>query len=175
MRAIRLGVEPSVRQINAILTRLERDLAERGLDVARHGVGGIRFTVPPPWRTRRAGLLGAATSGRVRVTAGRGERRQVRYDLKFTTLQALLMLASFVLVIVGWQRARVSLVATVALIWLLFYLPAYFIATAQLRRIVSLGARQVLERRRDSRTPTGATPAEGVGVAPAGAGGSGDS
>lgn len=174
MRAIRLQTEPSVRQINAILTRLERDLSERGLDVSRHGVGGIRFTVPPPWRTRRAGLLGAATSGRVRVTAGRGERRQVRYDLKFTTLQALLMLASFALIIVGWQRARVSLVAMVALIWLFFYLPAYLIATAQLRRVVSRGAREVLERRRESRTPAGAaTAVETGGAAPAGAGGTG--
>jgi hypothetical protein len=149
-----------VRQINGILARLEQDLVEYGLDVSRHGVGGLRFEVPPPWRTRRAGLLSAATSGRVRVTAGRGERRQVRYELKFTTLQAVLTLVSFVLVIVGWQRARVSLVATVALIWLLFYLPAYLVATAQLRRIVSLGARDVIERRRESRTPPGAAVGE---------------
>ena len=161
MRAVRLSSEPSVRQIKAIIARLERDLAERGLDVARHGVGGLRFKVPPPWHTPHAGLLSAATSGRVRVTAGRGERRQVRYDLKFTTLQAVLTLVSFVLVIVGWQRARVSLIATVALIWLCFYLPAYLVATAQLRRIVSTGAREVIERRRDSRTPPGA-PAEGA-------------
>ena len=153
MKVLRLSNEPSVRQINAILARLEHDLSERGLDVTRHGVGGIRFTVPPPWRTRRAGLLSAATSGRVRVTAGRGERRQVRYELKFTTLQAVLMLASFVLVIVGWQRARISLIGTVALIWLLGYLPAYVVASAQLRRIVSRGAREVIDRRRDSRTP----------------------
>lgn len=155
MRAIRLVHEPSVRQINAILARLERDLGELGMDVSRHGVGGIRFRVPPPWRARRAGLLAAATSGLVRVTAGRGERRQVRYELKFTTLQALLMLTSFVLVIVGWQRARVSLVATVALIWLLGYLPAYVVATAQLRRIVARGARDVTDRRRELRTPPG--------------------
>lgn len=150
MRAVNLRTEPSVRQINAILSRLEHDLAERGLDVTRHGVGGIHFRVPPPWRTRRAGLLGAATSGRVRVTAGRGERRQVRYDLKFTTLQALLTVASFALVIVGWQRARVSLVTTVAAMWLFFYLPAYLVASAQLRRIVATGAREVVERRRDA-------------------------
>jgi hypothetical protein len=147
-----------VRQVNAILTQLERDLTERGLDVSRHGIGGLHFQVPPPWRTRRAGLLMAATSGRVRVTAGRGERRQVRYELKFTTLQAILMLASFVLVIVGWQRARVELVGSVALIWLLMYLPAYAIATAQLRRIVSRGAREVIDRRRAPRpTPEGAS------------------
>ena len=161
MRAIRLSAEPSVRQIKAIIARLEQDLGARGLDVARHGVGGLRFKVPPPWRARGAGLLAAATSGRVRVTAGRGERRQVRCDLKFTTLQAVLTLASFALVIVGWQRARVSLIATVALIWLLFYLPAYLVATAQLRRIVSTGARDVIERRRDSRTPPGAAVAAG--------------
>jgi hypothetical protein len=148
-----------VRQINAILARLERDLATRGLDVSRHGVGGIHFRVPPPWRTRSAGLLGAATSGRVRVTAGRGERRQVRYELKFTTLQAVLTLASFTLVIVGWQRARVSLVGSVVLIWLLLYLPAYFIATRQLRAIVATGAREVIDRRRAPRpTPDTADP-----------------
>ena len=155
MRSVRLVHEPSVRQINAILARLEVDLAEHGLDVTRHGVGGIRFKVPWPWRARRAGFLAAATSGLVRVTAGRGERRQVRYELKFTTLQALLMVASFVLVIVGWQRARVSLVAMVALIWLFGYLPAYFVATGQLRRIVARGARDVIDRRRDLRTPPG--------------------
>ena len=155
MRSVRLKHEPSVRQINAILARLETDLAQHGLDVTRHGVGGIRFKVPPPWRARRAGLLGAATSGRVRVTAGRGERRQVRYELKFTGLQAFLMLASFVLVIVGWQRARVWLVATVARIRLFGYLPAYFVANAQLRRVVARGARDVIDRRRDVRTPPG--------------------
>lgn len=158
MRAVRLRYEPTVRQINAILARLEHDLARHGLDVTRHGVGGIHFRVPPPWRTRRAGLLGAATAGRVRVTAGRGERRQVRYELKFTTLQAVLMLASFVLVIVGWQRARVSLISTVALLWLLVYLPAYLIANAQLRRIVSLGAGEVIDRRREPRTPPSTEP-----------------
>lgn len=169
MRAVRLNHEPSVRQINAILARLEADLAEHGLDVTRHGVGGLRFRVPPPWRAGRAGLLMAATSGLVRVTAGRGERRQVRYELKFTTLQALLMLASFTLVIVGWQRARVSLVAMVALIWLFGYLPAYVVATARLRRIVARGAREVIDRRRDARTPPGgdasgsrSTPASGA-------------
>jgi hypothetical protein len=153
MRSIRLRREPSVRQVNAILTRVERGLRERGLDVSRHGVGGLHFRVPPPWRTRGAGLLTAATSGRVRVTAGRGERRQVRYDLKFTTLQALITLASFVLVIVGWQRARISLIATVALIWLLLYLPAHLVANAQLHRIVLTSALDVIERRSGSRTP----------------------
>lgn len=151
MRALRLRQEPSVRQINRILTRVESDLTARGLEVSRHGAGGLRFKVPPPWRTRRAGLLGAATSGRVRVTAGRGERRHVRYELKFTMLQAVLMLASFVLVIVGWQRARVSLLGSVALIWVLIYLPAYMIASRQLRRIVATGAREVIDRRRTPR------------------------
>ena len=141
-----------MRQINAILARVELDLGERGLDVSRHGVGGIHFKVPPPWRIRRAGLLGAATSGRVRVTAGRGEQRHVRYELKFTTLQAVLTLASFVLVIVGWQRARVELIATVGLIWLLMYLPAYAVANAQLKRIVAASAREVIERRRGDRS-----------------------
>ena len=160
MRALRLRQEPSVRQINRILTRVESDLAARGLEVSRHGVGGLRFKVPPPWRTRRAGLLGAATSGRVRVTAGRGERRHVRYELKFTLLQAALMLASFALVIVGWQRARVSLIGSVALIWLLIYLPVYMIANRQLRRIVATGAREVIDRRRTPRD----TPASPVSV-----------
>ena len=153
MKAVRLRREPSVRQINAILARLERDLGARGLDVVRHGVGGIHFRVPPPWRARRAGLLAAATSGRVRVTAGRGERRHVRYELKFTYLQALLMLASFVLVLVGWGSARIELIGPVALIWLLLYLPAYFVAHAQLRRTISHGARDVVDRRKADRAP----------------------
>ena len=168
MRTIRLREEPSVRQINAILTRMERDLAERGLDVSRHGVGGIHFRVPPPWRTRRAGLLSAATAGRVRVTAGRGERRQVRYELKFTMLQAALMLVSFILVLLGWQRARIELVGSVALIWLFGYLPAYAVANAQLRRIVATGAREVMERRRAPRVtdaPAATGPVSGSGNA----------
>ena len=140
-----------MRQINRILARVESDLAARGLEVSRHGVGGVRFKVPPPWRTHGAGLLVAATSGMVRVTAGRGERRHVRYELKFTMLQAVLMVASFALVLVGWQRARVSLVGSVALIWLLIYLPAYTIATRQLQRIVAAGARDVIDRRRSPR------------------------
>ena len=151
MKAVRLRREPSVRQINAILARLERDLGARGLDVVRHGVGGIHFRVPRPWRARRAGLIAAATSGRVRVTAGRGERRHVRYELKFTYLQAVLTLASFALVLLGWQRARVELVGSVGLIWLLFYLPVYFAANAQLHRLVSAGAREVIDRRQRAR------------------------
>jgi len=54
-------------------------------------------------------------------------------------------------VIVGWQRARISLVGSVALIWLLIYLPVYLIATRQLRHIVATGARAVIDRRRSPR------------------------
>jgi len=164
MKVIRLRREPSVRQINAILARVERDLSGRGLDVSRHGVGGVQFSVPLPWKTRGAGLIGAATSGRVRVTAGRGERRHVRYELKFTTLQALLMAASFALVLIGWQRARVELVGTVALLWLLLYLPAYWGANLQLRRIVATGAREVIDRRRSDRA--GSTPGSEEAITP---------
>ena len=72
MRTLPLRQEPSVRQIEALLATIERDLSQVGAKVKREGKGGLSFRMPFPWRAPHLGLMLAITSGRAVVSAGQG-------------------------------------------------------------------------------------------------------
>ena len=100
MKSIPLRTEPTVRQADAILSRLEGVLAARGVTPKRRGLE-LRFKVPAPWRALRLGTLMVATSGVVKVSAGAGEPWKVRYSLDYTMLRALAVVLTIAAVVVG--------------------------------------------------------------------------
>jgi len=78
MKSIAMPTEPTVRQVDAILARIEQELVARGARVARPRAGTLHFEMPLPWRAHSLGLLAAITSGRAQVSAGAGGPRRVR-------------------------------------------------------------------------------------------------
>ena len=168
MKAITLRIEPSVRQTEAILARIEQELVKHGARVTRQGVGGLRFRMPvpwPPWRALRLGRLWMISAGRVKIAAGSGGPWQVLYELDFSVLSGVLIAISLVLVIVGWSwPSRTLLYATLLGIWLLLYLIPHYFASRRFQRVISESTREVVERRRTPRaTPriTGSTGSTG--------------
>ena len=153
MRSVGLRTEPTVRQADAILTRLEEALVARGASVARQGLG-LRFRMPPPWRSRAfSGLIAAVTSGRVKVSAGAGERWRVRYDLDFTVLRVLAGLLTVAALVVGFfSWPRLTLVNALIGIWVLLYIGPRYFASRRFDRLVRVSAREVLERRTTPRS-----------------------
>jgi len=156
MKAITLRIEPSVRQTEAILARIEQELVKHGARVTRQGVGGLRFRMPvpwPPWRALRLGRLWMISAGRVKIAAGSGGPWQVLYELDFSVLSGALVAISLVLVIVGWSwPSRTLLYATLLGIWLLLYFLPYYFASLRFQRVISESTREVVERRRTPRS-----------------------
>ena len=146
-RTVGLRSEPSVRQTEAILSRVERSLTARGVPPVRHGPGRLRFRMPPVWRAPRAGILHAITSGTVLVTAGAGERRQVHFDLGFAGLRISVLLLTGLLAVFGWELPRLTLLNALLVLWLVSYGVPWFLATRRFRGIVEDAARDVIERR----------------------------
>ena len=70
MASLRLRTEPTVHQVEVILARVERELAECGARVKRGARGELRFRMPPPWRARGAKLLRLVSAGEINVSAG---------------------------------------------------------------------------------------------------------
>lgn len=151
MKTVELRVEPTVRQADAILAGLEDTLRARGIRPTRRGLE-LRFRVPmPPWRVARVGLLAAVTSGTVKVMAGAGDPWRVRYQLDYTILRGLCVLLSIAAVVMGLGWPRLTLVNTLAAIWLLAYLAPRWLAARRFDALVRDSATEVLERRRTPR------------------------
>lgn len=157
MKSIPLRTEPTVRQADQILGRLERALAVRGATVTRQGLG-LRFRMPLPWRAPRLGALISVTSGVVKVSAGAGEPWKVRYSLDFTVLRGLVALFAVVTVLSGLSWPRLALVQVLVALWLLVYGAPRLLAGRRFHRLVHESAQEVLERRRTPRA-NDATPA----------------
>ena len=155
-RSLPLRAEPTVRQTEAILARVERALADRGVTAERRGPGRLHFKMPPVWRAPQAGVLHAVTSGDALVSAGAGEARRVRYDLSFAGLRVSVFVLTGLLLVLGWEWARFTLFNSVVALWLLAFGAPYALATRRFRRIVFDAARDVVERRQVPResTPT---------------------
>ena len=125
---------------------------QRGASVTRQGLG-LRFRMPPPWRSRVfSGLIAAVTSGRVKVSAGAGERWRVRYDLDFTVLRVLAALLTVAAIVGGFTWPRLTLVNALAAIWVLLYIAPRLFASRRFDRLVRESAREVLERRTTPRS-----------------------
>ena len=119
----------------------------RGASVTRQGLG-LRFRMPLPWRHAGfSGLLTAVTSGRVKVSAGAGERWRVRYSLDFTVLRVVAALLTAGCLIAGWAWPRLFLVNVLVGIWVVVYFAPKLFAVRRFDRLVRDSAVEVLERR----------------------------
>ena len=147
MKSIPLRTEPTVRQADAILARIEGVLAARGVAPKRRGLE-LRFRVPLPPRAFALGMLMVVTSGVVKVSAGAGEPWKVRYSLDYTMLRAFAVLLTIVAVIVGLSSwPRLTLLNVVIGIWALCYLGPRWVASRRFDGLVRESAIEVLERR----------------------------
>ena len=150
-RTLRLRVEPTVRQTQAILDSIERELGRYGARAQRVGGSALRFRMPEPWRRPHLGSLLAISSGRVMVSAGLGGPWRVQYELSTALLRGVAIALSVILVAVGFSWPRLTLVSALAALWLVVYAVPYFLATRRFRRIVRAGAQEVVERRKKPR------------------------
>lgn len=151
MRTIPLRTEPTVRQADAILSRIEGALVARGVTPKRRGLE-LRFRVPMPWQGSGLGFLAAVTGGVVKVSAGAGEPWRVRYSLDYTYLRALAVVLSIAAIVVGLSAwPRLMLINVVAAIWLLVYIGPRWIASRRFDDMVRESAADVLDRRRTPR------------------------
>ncbi len=125
----------------------------RGASVTRQG-HGLRFRMPLPWRHGGfSGLMAAVTSGRVKVSAGAGERWQVRYSLDFTILRVLAGLLTAASVVMGFFAwPRLFLAQVLVGIWVVVYLAPKIFAVRRFDRLVRDSAVEVLERRTTPRS-----------------------
>ncbi len=153
MRSLPLRREPSVRQIEVILRRIEEELVRRGARVDRMGAtGGLRFRMPWPWQSPRLGVLLFITSGRAVVSAGSGGPWKVRYQLDFSVLLGFAIVLSLAFIAVGlsWPN-RTSLLNALLIVWIVVYGVPYVVATMRFRRIIQTSTHDVIERRKAPR------------------------
>ncbi|HEY0969640.1 MAG TPA: hypothetical protein VGE02_01550 [Gemmatimonadales bacterium] len=152
MPSIRLRTEPTVQQGQLILARVERALDELGARTERERSDVVGFRLPPPWRATHADPLLLATSGRVRVSAGGGGPRRLRYELGFLWLRAAGGVITALLVVLGWEWPRMVLLGALLWLWIAVFA---FVATARrrMRRLLRSCAREIVERRKEPRPP----------------------
>jgi hypothetical protein len=163
-KSLALRTEPTVWQTEAILSRIERELTGRGADAHRDGRSTLEFRMPLPWRASGQGALLPISSGRVSVSAGAGGPRRVRYKVNFMLLRGLVLLLSAALVAIGFGWPRLTLLNALLALWAVCYGVPLAIAMSRFHRIVTSAARDVVERRGESRAASVA-----ASVAPRGA------
>jgi hypothetical protein len=151
INSVKLRTEPSVRQTDAILSRIERELVSCEVRVTREGFGAMSFRMPRPWRAWHLGLLLPITAGKVRVSAGAGERWRVRYELSFVALRALTVALTVAVVALGWSWPRLTLLSRLVILWTAVYGAPWAAAALRFRRLVESCAREVVERRKTPR------------------------
>lgn len=163
LRSLDLRKEPSVRQSETILRRIDEELTARGARVHRAGpIGGLRFRMPQPWDAPRLGILLAITSGRAVVSAGSGGPWRVRYELNFSVLRWTTIGLTAILVILvlsgylPWDR--LTLLNAILVLWVVVYGIPYLAASIRFERIIRRSAAEILERRHQRRTEPSPTP-----------------
>lgn len=149
MASLRLRSEPTVHQVHVILGRVEAALHGVGARVERGGRGEVRFRMPPPWRTR-GGLLRLVSAGEVKVSAGWGEQRRLRYRLRFTMLYVAAAVATLAAVLAQWTDPALARVQTVLLLWAGVLL-LRLLVDRRMRQVLETSAREIVERRADER------------------------
>ena len=121
----------------------------------------VRFRAPLPWRARRLDPILLATRGRVRVSAGHGGPRRLRYELSFLALQGIGALATVALVVAGWGWPRMVLLGALLWLWIVVF-ALVALAGRRMRRLLARCAREIVERRKEERPePVGEAPAGG--------------
>ncbi len=159
MPSIRLRTEPTVQQGQLILARVERALDELGVETERERSDVVSFRLPPPWRAARVDSLRLATAGKVRVSAGGGGPRRLRYELSFLWLRVAGGSITAFLVVLGWEWPRMVLLGALLWLWIAVFA---LVATArrQMRRLLRSCAREIVERRKEPRpvSPASSSP-----------------
>ena len=159
-RSLVLRANPTVRQIHAILARVERALTERAATVHRETPGEVSFRMPPPWRLAPVGWLAVITRGTATLSAWGGGPWRVSYRLYFGALQALTGLITLIIVVLGWTWPRLALLSTVLMLWGVGYGAIHLIASHHFRRLLRDVIGDAIERRARPRAkPTANTPA----------------
>jgi hypothetical protein len=158
-RSIVLRANPSVRQTQEILARLERTVIGLGATTDRGPSGEMGFRMPPPWRFAPIGWVGLITRGTATLSAWGGGPWRVSYRLYFGALRAVTMFITLVLVALGWEWPRLSLLSAVLSLWLVGYGALHLLAAHQFRGLLSAVMADVIDRRARARTPP-ATPSQ---------------
>lgn len=138
--SIRLSREPTLAQAAAILRAVESALQEMGAEIDHPSPSVLKFHMPSPLRTGRLNPLLAVTGGHVAVSAGGGSRRRIRYTLSFLRLHIFALVALLLAVALGLHLARVTLVATLVLVWVLVFFVPWQVAARRFRRVISRAA-----------------------------------
>jgi hypothetical protein len=146
-RSLVLRTNPSVRQTQALLARLERALAERGASVYREIPGELSFRMPHPWKLAPIGWLALITRGAVALSAWGGGPWRLSYRLHFGWLQALTALTTVVLVVLGWGWPRLALLGAVLALWVVGYGLLHLIAAHHFRMVLRDLMSDIAERR----------------------------
>jgi hypothetical protein len=155
-----LRTNPTVRQIQATLVRVERALTELGATVYRGVPGELTFRMPPPWRLARVGWLALITRGTATLSAWGGGPWRVSYRLHFGALQALTGLVTVVILLLGWGWPRLALLGTVLALWITGYGALHLVAAHNFRKLLRDVMVDVVERRTQPRPiPAGSSPA----------------
>jgi hypothetical protein len=156
-RSVVLRANPSVRETQAVLTRLERALIERGAATERASTGELHFRMPPPWRFAPIGWLALITRGTATLSAWGGGPWRVSYRLYFGALQAVTAMITLGMVVLGWEWPRLALLTAALGLWIAGYASLHLLAANRFRRLLRHVMADVLERRtRPRETPANA-------------------
>ncbi|HEU5185734.1 MAG TPA: hypothetical protein VFU01_14265 [Gemmatimonadaceae bacterium] len=146
-RSLVLRGNPTVRETNAILARLETALGERGATTHRRTPGEVSFRMPPPWRFARLGLLGLITRGTAVLSAWGGGPWRVSYRLYFGALQVITGVLTLVIAVLGWSWPRSILLSILLGLWLFGYGSLHLLASHRFRDFLRGVMHDVTERR----------------------------
>ena len=158
-RSLVLRANPSVRQTQAILGRLERALQAQGAATERAPAGELTFRMPPPWRLAPVGWLALVTRGTATLSAWGGGPWRVSYKLYFGALQTVVGLLTVGMAVFGWAWPRVTLLGAVLTLWIAGYAPLHFLAAHRFRTLLQEVMADVLERRSHPRVTPASTSA----------------
>lgn len=146
-RSLVLRGNPTVRETNAILARLETALGERGATTHRRTPGEVSFRMPPPWRLARLGLLGLITRGTAVLSAWGGGPWRVSYRLYFGALQVITGVLTLAIAVLGWSWPRSILLSILLGLWLFGYGSLHLLASHRFRDFLRGVMNDVTERR----------------------------
>jgi hypothetical protein len=146
-----LRANPSVRQTQEILARLERTVMGLGATTDRGPSGEMHFRMPPPWRIAPIGWVGLISRGTATLSAWGGGPWRVSYRLHFGALRTVTAFITLILVALGWQWPRLSLLSAVLSLWVVGYGALHLLASHRFRQLLSSAMADVIDRRARAR------------------------
>jgi hypothetical protein len=109
--------------------------------------------MPPPWRFAPIGWVGLITRGTATLSAWGGGPWRVSYRLYFGALRAVSAFITLLLVAVGLDWPRLSLLSAVLSLWVGGYGALHLLAAHRFRGLLSAAMADVIDRRARARTP----------------------